>query len=479
MTALKLIVTGALLALLTATPSALASLPPITDGTGPILPTGPSPSAQPRETGDVVFRFDPEHLGGPSRLDGTVIVNPGATSADFRVDAAPADSTYTVTVRRHSPDERIDALGPGQLISSETGRGNAGSFSLDLPPAGALLTVRVSTVSPSSKRTLSGTVQVLTPSCQLLYPIGRDQLPTANVCATGSGKLHPAPDPGKPVGALEQAVAAYTSGKPVAPGGNAPDTVTPGVPQCPDPPPTGGSSDCLALSRYPSGTAKGIIMVIAGGGWQSSEQLARDINGAESGPAAPSARWQANGYVATTVELRPGAAGATDAVAWFDGLRALADQIDPAMPVCTLGMSSGAHFALMTAYFRPNVSCVIGEAPPTNLLPEALPPYTANLAMATFTPDRGALQFWSPAYHPSSSYQMPIILGHAKDDTIVPAFHTSGFAASRPSVSYSLFDSAPPPPGGSGIAFTHVAGVNAIQLNTHRFYETYIPPTYP
>lgn len=357
------IVVATLVVLAVAASSAAAELPAITDATGPILPTGPSPSAQPRGTGDVVFRFDPERLGGPSRLEASVTVNPGVASVSFRVPAAPADSTYTVTVLKHGPDSRIGPLlGPGEVVSVEQGHGNAGTFTLDLPPTGALLDVRVTTLSASSDQTLSGTVQVLAPPCALLYPVGGDYLPTDNVCATGSGEPPPPVDRGKPVGALALAVEAYTSGTSVAPSAPAPATTDPGTPRCPG----GASPACSTLDVHPAADGKGLVVVVTGTGWDTSEDLARMIRGVAAGPPA---------RATPTVQSRPRTAK------WPDGLRALGDQLRRSMPVCVLGVSSGPRPALTTAFLGPDVTCAIGDGPPTSLLLQALPAGTAQPAM--------------------------------------------------------------------------------------------------
>jgi pimeloyl-ACP methyl ester carboxylesterase len=95
----------------------------------------------------------------------------------------------------------------------------------------------------------------------------------------------------------------------------------------------------------------------------------------------------------------------------YDRLRA---EVGARMPVCVYGASAGAQMALMLAVRRPEIACVIAQAPPA-LLGE-LGPRLRQKALAAFGV-RGGLGRWSPALY---ALETPVLLEHAQRDRVVP-----------------------------------------------------------
>ena len=150
--------------------------------------------------------------------------------------------------------------------------------------------------------------------------------------------------------------------------------------------------------------AKGYVIVIHAGGWYL---VGRGMLGLEYPNVERLNRW---GYSTLNVDYHKGAAALKDILGFHDRLRRRVGNAK----ICALGSSAGAHLALMLAYRRADVACVISEAAPTYLpgLHEPLLGYARR-----FFADHGGLRAWSPALHPPSA---PILLAQAKNDTAVP-----------------------------------------------------------
>ena len=103
----------------------------------------------------------------------------------------------------------------------------------------------------------------------------------------------------------------------------------------------------------------GMMILIHGGGWFIT------------GPAAAKSmrsraqQWRARGWAVISVSSTNACGRWMGDLLWFyDRVHAL----DPGLPVCTVGESSGGHLAVMVAARRPNLACAISEAGPMDLV---------------------------------------------------------------------------------------------------------------
>jgi acetyl esterase/lipase len=104
---------------------------------------------------------------------------------------------------------------------------------------------------------------------------------------------------------------------------------------------------------------KRVMMLLHGGGWYTVGQGA--LNLTQGGADL----WRDAGWEAINVDYLPCRRSLASALAMFDLVRAYSG---PDVPVCISGDSSGAQLALMIASRRDNVSCVIANGPPTDLV---------------------------------------------------------------------------------------------------------------
>lgn len=180
----------------------------------------------------------------------------------------------------------------------------------------------------------------------------------------------------------------------------------------------------------PGTTPKGLIMIIASGGWISSPkhtEIVVNQTGIDD-------RWEQLGYLTLVIEHTqggvgspPGSTGYENVIEFFDLWRSLFTQdsrYGDDFPICYWGGSSAGNFALMGAATRANLDCAITEGAPTNL--PQLPQVTRQLAVDAF--GAGNLGIWSPINY---SQAPPMLLGHLYIDPIVPYSQSSSFANAR------------------------------------------------
>jgi acetyl esterase/lipase len=224
--------------------------------------------------------------------------------------------------------------------------------------------------------------------------------------------------------------------------------------------------------------ARGVALVLHGGGWQDNGALPSDGLTTQA-----EARWTARGWASVAISYRSSAQGpVTDALrtvtAFFGGPNAMvpvaqpgsalrsiddsagfyarrAEAIGAALarkPTCVVGFSAGGHLALLVAVRHPDVACVVADAAPANLVDMPLPPGAPDplrlqwlagvYAEFAFGPASAGIQnsYKRPELSPTKLAQtggfpsgVPVLLGYTQDDPFVGPGHAEGFAAARPS----------------------------------------------
>ena len=168
------------------------------------------------------------------------------------------------------------------------------------------------------------------------------------------------------------------------------------------------------------------MLVIHGGGWTITSV------GAVQAMRPDANRWRARGWETVNFSYRPCGQSAADALWFHDRTRAW---FGAGAKLCTLGLLSGGHLALLIGAQRPNVYCAISEAGPTDLRTiqgeGAYDPasglhndtvggrWVHNLAAAAFGEEN--LASYSPAAQASPTLKSTRVLqGFSADDAKVP-----------------------------------------------------------
>jgi acetyl esterase/lipase len=164
----------------------------------------------------------------------------------------------------------------------------------------------------------------------------------------------------------------------------------------------------LVTWTAPHGRPAGVVLVIHGGAWRSSERRTAALMAAR---ARTFAGW---GWAAAVVDYRAFADAPGDVARAYDAAR----RRFPGLPVCAYGESAGGHLALMLAARRP-LACVVDAAGPVDLprlggTPQA--DWVRAKALAAF----GDLRDASPTHH-AAAIRAPVLAGYAAADRIVPA----------------------------------------------------------
>lgn len=203
----------------------------------------------------------------------------------------------------------------------------------------------------------------------------------------------------------------------------------PPLPRTPSCVRVGPATPCAHSVQLPVGQVRGVMMIIAAGGWGSSPQLA---DGSDKSQVLLGKLWRDAGWKSVLVEHTSGSVGTRqhlgprgfkDVVAWYDALRAQTTRAYGArVPVCAFGQSSAGNFALLLAVFRPSLSCVVTEGAVTDLnqLPEGT--RVGAAADLAFPRDRALRARYSPStYDTARQLRPPVLMGHLADDDVVSA----------------------------------------------------------
>jgi dipeptidyl aminopeptidase/acylaminoacyl peptidase len=183
---------------------------------------------------------------------------------------------------------------------------------------------------------------------------------------------------------------------------------------------------------YAGKPPKGTMLLIHGGGWfvVGRETLV---------PVRPYAdHWRARGWTTLSVDYRACAQSIKD-VSWFmTRLRVLR----PHAVVCVAGLSAGGHLALLLASFRPDISCVISLAGPTDLpglqYEQTYDPSTGTMTTAVATKlyymaagtfgSYGPLSATSPITY-AARIKARVLLANGQADSKVPTQQATDYAA--------------------------------------------------
>jgi dienelactone hydrolase len=153
-------------------------------------------------------------------------------------------------------------------------------------------------------------------------------------------------------------------------------------------------------------TPPATIILLHGGGWT---HVGPETVAAVRPIAQRFVRW---GYRAVNSDYRAGKVGLQDVLAVID------DQLAqrPDVPICLYGVSAGGHWAFEAALQRPQISCIVSEAGPTDLVSPGPTTRLGIVGKRVFGTQRRA---YSPAFQ-ASRLEMPILLEYADNDTTVP-----------------------------------------------------------
>lgn len=180
------------------------------------------------------------------------------------------------------------------------------------------------------------------------------------------------------------------------------------------------------------GPAKGVILLLHGGGWS-----AVGIGGVAS-ERTEADQWRSRGWRTINATYRACGLSGGDAL-WFHDR--IAKLYGSSLPFCTSGQSAGGHLALIVAAFRSDVDCVVDEAGPTDAA--TLPNETAWDPSTGGTQDQGPrwvynqmvaafgqenLAWWSPTW---LGVQARVLFASAAQDKFVPAAQGDDLLASQ------------------------------------------------
>jgi len=163
-------------------------------------------------------------------------------------------------------------------------------------------------------------------------------------------------------------------------------------------------------------TAKGVMVVIHGGGWSAVGP------GAVEGMRPEADRWRARGWRTVSITYRGCGDSLRDALWFYDEARA---RYGAHLPFCLTGDSAGGHLALSVATRRRDADCVIDRGGPTDALTLRSastpaggadgPRWAYNLLAAAFGEDD--LAWYSPARFRADTR---VLVGVAERDPYVP-----------------------------------------------------------
>ena len=163
----------------------------------------------------------------------------------------------------------------------------------------------------------------------------------------------------------------------------------------------------------------GAMLVIHGGGWLQDPAAV-----VSERPQAK--RFADEGWLVWNVDYGSGSGGFDDIEYWH---RTLSKKTSG--PVCVYGGSAGANFALVLAA-RERVDCVIADAPATDLAGLA-EPVSEQFVVPAFGNEQDEFSPLALATERPGAYaDTRILIGHLKDDVVVPIDQSTRFADSLP-----------------------------------------------
>jgi hypothetical protein len=177
--------------------------------------------------------------------------------------------------------------------------------------------------------------------------------------------------------------------------------------------------------------------------------------------------WHARGYATYDVDYRPGLPSLSDVLAAYDWLQA---RVGSKTPVCVVGDSVGGTLALLSAFERPAIACVITEGAIANA--QTMPASFRRMILARFIP--GHLAAWSPVNY-GRRIRSPMLMAGSTSDTTVPERQQlTEMKAARPQTHTMLLSGAPAANSWK-LNFTH-ANVTARALSRFQAAELRLVP---
>jgi dipeptidyl aminopeptidase/acylaminoacyl peptidase len=224
------------------------------------------------------------------------------------------------------------------------------------------------------------------------------------------------------------------------------------------PPVTTGPAGLAEQWGKPAGgRPHALVMLIPGGGWTATgaAQIANQLT-------QIGANLQGLGYETLAFGYRSGTQSVKDAELFF---RLARKRVGPKLPICALGLSAGAHIALMLAAMNPDLACVIDMAGPTNLpalAGEHAGAAAAGLAVKAFGARR--LAAYSPALR-ARSIRAKVLLIYAQSDQVVPVAQGEDMKRALPSARLIVLPPGPQPFVHSGVSIAADKGAGVILEN--------------
>ena len=181
-----------------------------------------------------------------------------------------------------------------------------------------------------------------------------------------------------------------------------------------------------------SGSARGTMVMVHGGGWAGHSAGGRDRV-----LANPGQQLLALGWRVVSIDYAEGTAGLDDVLKTVDDEVARKTGLGP---LCLYGESAGGHLALIAASRRRSVHCVAALGALTDLPLYERDAKTSDDGQVRLLAQRigrffGTTQAELAAWDPVSvapSIRADVLLMHEADDPLVPATHGTRFQAAHP-----------------------------------------------
>jgi dienelactone hydrolase len=198
----------------------------------------------------------------------------------------------------------------------------------------------------------------------------------------------------------------------------------------------------------PTGDPTGVVILLPGGGWARPSRTTFDDYKQQA------LAIQAGGIATAVVRYDAGA----QALGQIEGVYAKAQERFPGVPICLIGGSAGAHWALMLAAREPEISCVVDQAGPTDLtkLAEQGSQEGHELAVTAF--GAGRLAKFSPVRYEITT---PVLGIYAESDQLVPVEQGEELARALPNAELIKLPDGSTPGFHSGVDGDALVNANA------------------
>jgi hypothetical protein len=258
---------------------------------------------------------------------------PSSQCTDKTVDTRANTATITVAapsakLTTPRPSSGGSGYATGQIVIYQVNKLVAGSWPDGGLDAGGIALAPVNALTGQLPSLLQGAaVTPMTGAFAQVASGGINSGAPASVCSGTPDPYAPSTDAGLATSGLPGAPARYEIGQPTG--------------------------------AFAGQAAKGTILILHGGGWHETDNLASVRGEAD--------RWRARGWRTVNASYRACGQSFNDALWFYDQIRSLWGSV----PTCILGQSAGGHLALTIAAWRPSVACVVDEAGPSD--PASLP----------------------------------------------------------------------------------------------------------